>query len=417
MQRLQAYKYELRPNGQQARHMRRFAGACRFVFNKALALQKERYAHGDKTLGYAELCMCLTGWRHSPDTVWLADAPVHPLQQSLRDLARAYANFFARRAAFPRFKKKGQRDSFRYPDPQQIHLDPANNRIFLPKLGWMRYRHSRPVLGTVKTVTVSASAGRWFVSIHTAREVETPVHPATTIVGVDLGVANFATLSTGEVLAPTHALKRHARRLARAQRALSRKRKFSRNWIKAKARLQHLQARVGNVRRDFLHKRSTMLSKNHACIVVEDLRVRNLSKSASGTVAHPGTHVRAKAGLNRAILDQGWFEFRRQLEYKQGWRGGRLIAVPPMNTSRTCPACGHVAKANRPTQARFACVACGYTAHADVVAAQNILAAGHAVMACGGDVRPSRGARHETAPPAKQEPTEAIPSRPLHGTR
>src|SRR5690606_22098867 len=111
MQRLQAYKYELRPDGQQERQMRRFAGTCRFVFNKALALQKERYENGEKKLGYAVLCKLLTAWRNSAETAWLADAPVHPLQQTLKDLERAYANFFAKRAAFPRFKKKGQSDS------------------------------------------------------------------------------------------------------------------------------------------------------------------------------------------------------------------------------------------------------------------------------------------------------------------
>ena len=116
MKRLQAFKYELMPNGEQQRQMRRFAGSCRFVFNKALALQKERYEQGEKKLGYAGLCKELTAWRNSTETAWLADAPVHPLQQTLKDLERAYTNFFAKRADFPRFKKKGRHDSFRYPD-------------------------------------------------------------------------------------------------------------------------------------------------------------------------------------------------------------------------------------------------------------------------------------------------------------
>ena len=133
--------------------MRRFAGSCRFVFNKALALQKERYENGEKKLGYAGLCKLLTEWRNSAQTAWLADAPVHPLQQTLKDLERAYSNFFAKRADFPRFKKKGRRDSFRYPDPKQIKLDQSNSRIFLPKLGWLRYRRSRAVLGVAKNIT------------------------------------------------------------------------------------------------------------------------------------------------------------------------------------------------------------------------------------------------------------------------
>ena len=132
MQRLQAFKYELMPTGEQQRQMRRFAQACRFVFNKALTLQKER---GDKKPGYAGLCKELTGWRNSAQTPWLSAAPIHPLQQTLKDLERASSNFFARRADFPRFKKKGQSDSFRYPDPKQFKIDAGNGRVFLPRLG------------------------------------------------------------------------------------------------------------------------------------------------------------------------------------------------------------------------------------------------------------------------------------------
>ncbi|WP_221188311.1 RNA-guided endonuclease InsQ/TnpB family protein [Halomonas cerina] len=129
MQRLQAFKYELMPNGEQVRKMRQFAGMVRFVFNRGLALQKARHEAGDKKLGYAALCKELTSWRNSAETPWLKDGPIHPLQQSLKDLERAYANFFAKRADFPRFKKKGQRDSFRYPDPKQIKLDQGNRRL------------------------------------------------------------------------------------------------------------------------------------------------------------------------------------------------------------------------------------------------------------------------------------------------
>jgi len=381
MQRLQAFKYELMPNGQQERQMRRFAGACRFVYNKALALQKERYERGEKKFGYAGLCKLLTEWRNSPDTVWLADAPVHPLQQALKDLERAYSNFFAKRADFPRFKKKGRSDSFRYPDPKQIKLDQANSRLFLPKLGWLRYRNSRKVLGTVKNVTVSQSCGKWFVSIQTERDVEQPI-PQGGAVGIDMGIARFATLSDGTFYAPLNSFKRHETRLRKAQQAMSRKVKFSNNWKKAKVRIQRIHSRIANARRDFLHKTSTAISKNHAMVCIEDLQVRNMSKSAAGTADAPGRNVRAKSCLNKSILDQGWFEFRRQLDYKLAWRGGRLIAVPSQNTSRTCPCCGHVSAANRQTQARFKCVECGFEDNADVVGAINVLRAGHARFAC-----------------------------------
>ena len=360
--------------------MRRFAGSCRFVFNKALALQQELHQSGGKKLGYAGLCKTLTTWRNSTETSWLSDAPVHPLQQSLKDLERAYANFFAKRADFPRFKKKGQSDSFRYPDPKQFKLDQPNGRISLPKLGWIRYRKSREILGTAKNITVSCVAGKWYASIQTELEVEQPVHLATSIVGIDVGIARFATLSDGTVFEPVNSFKKQQARLARYQRAMSRKVKFSSNWKKAKAKVTKLHSKIGNIRRDYLHKTTTAISKNHAMAVVEDLQVRNMSKSASGTVDQPGRNVRAKSGLNRSILDQGWFEFRRQMEYKQAWLGGEVLAVNPRNTSRTCPACGHVSAENRRTQAKFACVECGYENNADVVGAINILARGHAVL-------------------------------------
>ena len=403
MQRLQAFKYELMPTGEQQRDMRCFAGSCRFVFNKALALQKERYQRGEKKLGYAGLCKLLTAWRNGTETPWLADAPTHPLQQTLKDLERAYANFFAKRADFPRFKKKGQSDSFRYPDPKQIKLDQANSRIFLPKLGWLRYRNSRDVLGTAKNVTVSQSCGKWYVSIQTEREVAQPI-PQGGAVGIDMGIARFATLSDGTYYAPLNCFKRHEVALRKAQQAMSHKTKFSNNWKKAKARVQRIHARIGNARRDYLHKATTTISQNHAMVCIEDLQVRNMSRSAAGTTEQPGKNVRAKSGLNKAILDQGWFEFRRQLDYKLAWSGGYLIAVPPHNTSRSCPCCGHVSAANRQTQARFECVACGFKENADVVGAINILRAGHARCACevSGAVMPPAAGTHRSDSRAAQ---------------
>ncbi|OIR07899.1 putative transposase [mine drainage metagenome] len=381
MKRLQAFKFELVPTGEQQRQMRRFAGSCRFVFNKALALQKARYEQGEKKLGYAGLCKELTAWRNGAETPWLADAPIHPLQQTLKDLERAYANFFAKRADFPRFKKKGQSDSFRYPDPKQIKLDQGNRRLYLPKLGWLRVRFSRDVLGAVKNITVSQSCGKWFVSVQTEREVEQPI-PIGVAVGIDMGVARFATLSDGTFFEPRNSFKRHQDTLRRAQQSMSRKTKFSKNWRKAKARVQRIHSRIGNARRDYLHKTSTAISQNHAMVCIEDLQVRNMSKSAAGTADAPGRNVRAKSGLNKSILDQGWFEFRRQLDYKLAWNGGWLVAVPPQYTSRTCPCCGHVSADNRKTQAQFACVECGFEENADVVGAINVLRAGHARFAC-----------------------------------
>lgn len=359
--------------------MRRFAGACRFVFNRALALQNENHEAGNKYIPYPRMASWLVEWKNATETQWLKDAPSQPLQQSLKDLERAYKNFFQKRAAFPRFKKRGQNDAFRY--PQGVKLDQENSRIFLPKLGWMRYRNSRQVTGVVKNVTVSQSCGKWYISIQTESEVSTPVHPSVSMVGLDAGVAKLATLSDGTIFDPVNSFQKNQKTLARLQRQLSRKVKFSNNWQKQKRKIQRLYSRIANIRRDYLHKVTTTVSKNHAMIVIEDLKVSNMSKSAAGTVSQPGRNVRAKSGLNRSILDQGWYEMRRQLEYKQLWRGGQVLAVPPAYTSQRCTCCGH-------------------TANADVNGARNILAAGHAVLACGEMVQSGRS--------LKQEPTEMI---------
>jgi putative transposase len=328
----------------------------------------------------------------------MRDGPVHTQQQTLKDLERAFVNFFEKRADFPCFKRKGTGDSFRYPDPKQIKLDDDNGRVFVPKLGYIRYRNSRMVLGEVRSATVSMRAGKWYVSILTGRGVEQPV-PHGPAVGIDVGVVRFAPMSDGTFIAPLARFKKHEQRLAKYQRRMARKVKGSSNWKKAKARVQRIYAHIANARNDFLHKASNSISKNHAMIAVEDLKISNMSKSAKGTASAPGRNVRAKSGLNKSILDQGWGEFRRQLEYKTARRGGFFVAVDPKNTNRRCPCCGHVSKDNRRTQALFACVACGHEANADYIGALNVLAAGHAVMACGGMAQSGRPAK-------KQKPAE-----------
>lgn len=378
--------------------MRRFAGACRFVFNRALALQIENHEAGNKYLSYAKMTAWLVEWKSDPETQWLKESPSQPLQQSLKDLERGYKNFFQKRAAFPRFKKRGQNDAFRY--PQGVKLDQPNSRISLPKLGWIRYRNSREIIGEVKNVTVSQSNGKWYVSIQTEYVVPESAHNAASMVGLDAGVTKLATLSDGTVYQPVNSFKTNQRKLATLQRQLSRKEKFSSNWQKQKRKIQRLHSHIANIRRDYLHKVTSEISKNHAMIVIEDLKVSNMSKSAKGTAEQHGRNVRAKSGLNRSILDQGWNEMRRQLEYKQLWRGGQVLAVPPAYTSQRCACCGHTAKENRLSQSKFVCQVCGYTANADINGARNILAAGHAVLACGGRVQSDR--------PLKQEPAEVI---------
>jgi putative transposase len=182
--------------------------------------------------------------------------------------------------------------------------------------------------------------------------------------------------------------------------------KFSQNWFKAKRRVQRVHSRIANVRKDFLHKATTTISKTHAIVCIEDLQVGNMSRSGHGTAATPGRHLTAKSGLNKSILDQGWYEFRRQLQYKLAWNGGQLIAVPPHHTSQTCPACRHVSTENRRTQGQFRCVECRYEHHADVVGAINILKRGLRLSACGEEGAGLASKRKAKPASKKQEPAE-----------
>ncbi len=374
--------------------MRRFAGACRFVFNRTLALQNENHEAGNKFVSYTKMASWLIEWKSHPDTQWLKDTPSQPLQQSLKDLEARLREFLPEACSIPSFQETRPKRC-----PQGVKLDQTNNRISLPKLGWIRYRNSREVIGEVKNVTVIQSCGKWYVSIQTEYEVPEQVHKAASMVGLDAGVTKLATLSDGTVYQPVNSFKASQRKLAMLQRQLSRKVKFSASWQKQKKKIQRLHSHIANIRRDYLHKVTSEISKNHAMIVIEDLKVSNMSKSAKGTAERPGRNIRAKSGLNRSILDQGWYEMRRQLEYKQLWRGGQVLAIPPAYTSQRCACCGHTAKENRQTQSKFVCQVCGYTENADINGARNILAAGHAVLACGGMIQSGR--------PLKQEPTEA----------
>jgi len=170
---------------------------------------------------------------------------------------------------------------------------------------WISYRISREVVGEVKNVTVGQSCGKWYISIQTEYEVTEPIHTSISMAGLDAGVAKHATLSDGTIFEPVNSFKANQKKLAKLQREMSRKVKFSNNWKKAKYKVQNLHSRIANIRRDYLHKVSTIISKNHAMIVIEDFKVANMSKSAAGTASQPGRNVRAKSGLNRSILESG----------------------------------------------------------------------------------------------------------------
>ena len=391
---IRAYRFQLRTRPAVEAQLRRFAGQCRWIWNAALAEQRARHARGEKYAGHAEMCKWLTAWRHAPATAWLAEGPIHPQQQVLRRLDEAYRRFFSKAGGFPSFKRRGDEPGLRFPDPRQFAMDATYGRIKLPKLGWVRLRMSHPVDGELRNVSVSREGcgpgERWFASIQVETAETVAALGVAPTLGIDMGLKLFTAMSDGTTVEPLKALAQQQLRMKRYQRSVSRKKKGSANRKKAVARLGNLHRRIARQRSDWLHKLTIDLANRHAVIALEDLRISNMSASAKGTVEAPGTNVQQKTGLNRSILDAASGEYGRQLSYKLAWRGGRVIMVNPAYTSRTCRICGHESAENRTTQSVFACVACGHTENADVHAAKNILAAGHAVwlsessaVACG----------------------------------
>ena len=232
---VKAFKFRLKTNAVQERQMRRFAGSCRFVWNKALALQQENHKAGEKFKNHFSMNKWLPLWKQSPETIWLKEAPSQALQNAFIDLERAYKNFFEKRGGFPQFKKKGDRDRFRF--PQGFKLDEANSRVFLPKLGWVNYYNSRAIGGKPKNITVSQYCGQWFFSVQTEQDVVEPVHESQAAIGIDMGLEKFAALSDGTFLSAPRPFKRLQKRLARLQRNVSRKTKGSANRKKALRRV------------------------------------------------------------------------------------------------------------------------------------------------------------------------------------
>ncbi|UDM39747.1 transposase (plasmid) [Acinetobacter haemolyticus] len=421
----QHYKFRLLPNKEQEILLNQAIGSARFVWNQILAKSFEMFAK-DEYIRYETIEKNLVPLKKKPEFSFLGQTYSACLQQKIRDLAQAWNKYYnpkehARlkenkrkprkpkffkltdgsevqlRPLMPRFKKKSDGEqSFRLPFAD---CDVAGGRVSLPKgTGWIRFKKSQEIIGKITSVTIKKICGLWYVSFCTNREIKQPLHPSKSAIGVDLGIKKLVTTSDGQVFEPINSFKANQLKLARLQRKLKKKTKFSENWKKLNLKINKLHHHIANIRHDYLHKVTTTLSKNHAMIVVEDLKVANMSKSASRTPENQGKNVKAKSGLNKSILDQGWSMLVGMLEYKQQWRGGLLVKVDPKYTSQTCSSCGHIAKENRPTQAKFECVSCGYVANADINASRNILAVGHTVLSVEG--RRSKGR------PAKQKASE-----------
>jgi putative transposase len=377
-------RYRLLPSPAQEAVLRDHCAHARFVWN--LAVEQHSHWRPGRTgaPGYLEQCRQLTAAR--AEHRWLAAGSQMVQQQALRDFAQAMAAFFAPEnpAGRPSWRKADRNEGFRVVavKPGDVRrLSRRAGEVRVPKVGWVRFRWSRPVPPGVKSYRVTMDrAGRWHVAFAMIPEpIPAPGNGDT--VGIDRGVAVSAALSTGELLTVPGLSAGRRQRLRRLQRRLARARPGSNRRARVKLAVARLRAREADARKDWAEKASSAIARRFDLIRVEDLRIADMTRSARGTAGNPGRNVRQKAGLNREIMRSGWGLLVRRLQDKAP---GRVEKVKPAFTSQRCSACGHVDAESRESQARFVCTACGFADHADVNAARNI-AAGHAVTARGGD--------------------------------
>ncbi|MET8117280.1 RNA-guided endonuclease InsQ/TnpB family protein [Streptomyces prasinus] len=371
-----AFKYRFHPTDAQAAELSRTFGCVRKVYNLALAARTEAWAR-QKRVNYNQMSALLTAWKKTEELAYLNEVSSVPLQQCLRHLQMAFTGFFGKRAKYPRFKsKKKSRKSAEYTTSGFRY---RNGRLTLAKMTqpldivWSR---PLPKGAQPSTATVSQdAAGRWFVSLLCEDSTVRPLPATDAAVGIDVGLDHLLTLSTGEKITNPRHERRDRARLARAQRELSRKAKGSANREKARRKAARIHARIADRRRDVLHKLTTRLVRENQTLVIEDLAVRNMVRNRN---------------LARAISDAAWSQFRSMLEYKAAWYGRDVVAVDRFfPSSRLCSHCGAL-QDRLPLQVRTWTCDCGATHDRDVNAAQNLLAVGLTVSACGAGVRPQR---------------------------
>jgi len=369
-----AHRIALDPTNAQRTYFARASGTARFAWNWALAEWQRQYTarKDDPSLpapSDAGLRRRLNGLKRE-EFPWMFDVTKCAAQEAIIDLGGAFRNFFEKRGRYPRFKKKGVRDSFCAANEAGTFRTDGE-KIKLPVVGWVRLREAVRFTGKLKRVTVSREADRWFASIMVETDDIKPVVQPLAAVGIDLGVTTLATLSHGEAIPGPKAHKALLQRLRRTSRALSRKRKGSSNRRKARAKLARLHARISAIRKDATHKATTMLAKTYRRIGIEDLNVRGMASNRH---------------LARSIMDGGFFEFRRQLEYKARFYGATVVVADRwFPSSKTCSCCGSVKAELALSQRLFHCDECGYEAGRDHNAARNLenMAASFAVSACG----------------------------------
>lgn len=384
-------RYRLLPTAEQAAVLAEHCRQARYVWNLAVE-QQLHWQPGRHAPGYNEQCAQLTAAR--AEHAWLRAGSQTVQQQALRDFAQAMRNFFTGTHRRPTWRKAGLHEGFRQVAVKSHHLERLNrrfSRVWVPKVGWVRLRLSRPVPDGVKSYRVTCDrAGRWHIAFaHAPDAISGPGESS--VVGIDRGVAVSAALSTGELLHAPGLSRGETKRLKVLQQRLARAKRGSHRRAHTKLEIAKLKAHEADRRKDWVEKTSTDLARRFDTIRIESLDVRAMTRSARGTVEQPGQRVAQKNGLNRGISRSGWGLLAARLQHKAQ---GRVEQIPAAYTSQRCSACGHIAPGNRKSQAVFECEACtAGPCNADVNAARNI-AAGRAVTARG-DLATRRSANRE----------------------
>jgi putative transposase len=370
------YTYALRPTDEQSVLFDQFAGVCRLVWNLALDQRLNHWRNFQATTGdnlnYVTQARELTKLRAEVDFV--RAVPQQSQQRTLKALDEAFRRAWQGRGGYPQFKRKGVNDAFSFAG-RNIRVEKINrrwSRVKLPKVGWVKFRDTRTVRGSIAEVTVTRAALGWQVSIGCKLPDDAPVLPG--CVGIDRGVTVPLMLSDGTSYALPSSVEIFGRRIRKAQRIASRRKRGSIRHAKANRRVAKLKARQARIRKHWAHTATTDICRRYGTVVVERLRTTNMTASAAGTVETPGKNVAQKRGLNRAILNVGWHRIETMLAYK----AGNLIKVNPAYSSQTCGSCGATDSRSRKNQATFVCTACGHRDNADRNAAVVILNRGNA---------------------------------------
>jgi putative transposase len=364
---LNIVKVRLYPNEEQKTILEKTFGSVRFVYNQMLDKKIKAYEKDKTSISCFSLIKELPKMKKSAFE-WLKEVDSTALQQSIKNMDKAYQGFFKLKRGYPKFKSR-HHSRYSY---QTTTAQMKDKKLFLAKIGLIEIRGFREFDGELKTVTVSKEAKQYHASLlfDDEKEFKKPKHNGKKV-GIDVGVALFATLSNGKTFKPLK-LDRVIKKMKKAQKSLSRKKRGSNNRTKAKQKLQKAHLKIANKRKDFLHKLSNEITSENQTIVIEKLKIKNMTKSAIGTVENPKKSS-GKRGLNRVITQQSWGLFFEMLKYKAKRKGGEVIEVNPQFTSQKCSCCGHISKENRRTQSKFKCVKCNFRLNADLNASLNIL--------------------------------------------